>query len=1009
MGELMHPIPFDKLIHWARREYTDQGAIFGIRKRKFYAAQGVKPWFGERLGTVVGPAAGPHSQLAQNIVAAYLTGSRFMELKTVQKMDGAALRACIQRPCINAQDEAYNVEWSTELTVQEAFDEYLKAWFALHVLQAEFGFSKERDFAFNMSVGYDLEGIKSPKIDGYIEGLKNAAHTPIWKTCMAFLEANLDSFNHLTREDLAKISPQVCTSITLSTLHGCPPEEIERIARYLLEEKGLTTFVKCNPTLLGYETARGLLDDAGYTYLTFDDHHFKADLQFADAVPMLARLQNLAGDLGLGFGVKLTNTFPVKQKRGELPGEEMYMSGRALLPLTLAVAERLTQAFDGKLPISYSGGADAGNIARIFRAGIYPITVATTLLKPGGYERLTQLAQILEPLMDQVGDIIDVTAVADLAHEITTEAAYMKSAREYESRKTDSKLNLYDCFKAPCKEDGGCPIEQQIPEYVALVGEGKYDEAMAVIAIDNAAPAITGGICNHACQSKCTRMDYESPIQIRAAKSVAVEAAMDRFLEQMAPAALKTDQKAVVIGAGPAGIAAGLYLRRNGMDVTVLETRDRPFGMVEYIIPEFRIAASQIQRDYQLAVKSGVGFQFGVQPDYQIQELQQTYDYVIVATGAWGPGRASVKEGADELIDALDLLADAKAKGGVSGLLGERVAVIGGGDVAMDCARVAARNPGTKESVIVYRRTREFMPAEKEEIRLALEDGVHVMELISPIAYDGTYLTCEKMALGDYDASGRRGITATGETISLPFDSVVTAVGATVDTKEITANGITLDARGYATLSAAYETNLPGVYVIGDGRCGPATIVQAMGDAKVAAADILGKAGLSHDFVRVEHTWDQAALYDRKGVCFTENPAAGQDHLRCLVCDQLCEICNDVCPNRANVHVRVEGNLFAQPHQILHIDGMCNECGNCATFCPHDGSPYLDKVTIFWSEEGFLESKNVGFLALGGGRYRVRMEDDQIVEYKSGDGAITPQLADLIRVTETRYPYYLTV
>jgi len=1007
MGELMHPIPFDKLIHWARQEYADQGAIFGIRKNKFFAAQETRPWFRERLGTVIGPAAGPHSQLAQNIVAAYLTGSRFMELKTVQKMDGAELRACIQRPCINAQDEGYNVEWSTELTVQEAFDEYLKAWFALHVLQAELGFSKERDFAFNMSVGYDLEGIKSPKIDGYIEGLKNAADTPIWKTCMAFLEANLDSFEHLTRGDLANISSHVCTSITLSTLHGCPPEEIERIARYLLEEKGLTTFVKCNPTLLGYETARGLLDDMGYTYLTFDDHHFKADLQFADAVPMLERLQGLAGELGLGFGVKLTNTFPVKQKRGELPGEEMYMSGRALLPLTLAVAERLAQAFDGKLPVSYSGGADAGNIDRIFAAGIWPITVATTLLKPGGYERLTQLAHTLEPLMDQAGDHIDVAAVEELARGITAEAAYVKSAREYESRKTDSKLGLYDCFKAPCK-DGGCPIEQQIPEYVSLVGEGKYDKAMAVIAIDNAAPAITGVICNHACQSKCTRMDYETPIQIRSAKSVAVEEAMDRFLEKTTPAALKTAQKAVVIGAGPAGVAAGLYLRRNGMDVTVLETRDRPFGMVEYVIPEFRINSSQIQRDYQLAVKSGVGFQFGVQPDYQIQELQQTYDYVIVATGAWGPGRASVKTGADKLIDALELLADAKAKGGVSDLLGERVAVIGGGDVAMDCARVAARNPGTKESVIVYRRTQAFMPAEKEEIRHALEDGVQVMELISPVAYDGTHLTCEKMALGDYDASGRRGITATGETVALPFDSVITAVGATVDTKAITANGIALDGRGYAHLSGAYETNLPGVYVIGDGRCGPATIVQAMGDAKVAAADILAKAGLSHDFVRVEHTWDQAVLYDRKGVCFTEIPEAGQDHLRCLVCDQLCEICNDVCPNRANVHIFAEGDHFAQPHQILHIDGMCNECGNCATFCPHDGSPYLDKVTIFWSEDGFLESKNQGFLALGDGRYRVRTEDGQVVEYENGDGSILPQLADLIRVVEARYSYYLT-
>ncbi|MCL2562958.1 MAG: putative selenate reductase subunit YgfK, partial [Oscillospiraceae bacterium] len=559
MGHIMHPIPFDKLILWARQELAEQGSIFGIRRGKFYAADGAKQWFSERLGTVIGPAAGPHSQLAQNIVAAYLAGSRFMELKTVQKMDGEELRACIPRPCINAQDEAYNVEWSTELTVQEAFDEYLKGWFACHVLQAELGFSAERDFVFNMSVGYDLAGIQSPKIDGYIEGLKDASQTPIWAECMGWLEANIDSFEKLTKADLAKISPKVCTSICLSTLHGCPPEEIERIARYLIGEKGLTTFVKCNPTLLGYETARGLLDEMGYTYLTFDDHHFKADLQFSDAVPMLGRLQETATGLGLGFGVKLTNTFPVKQKRGELPGEEMYMSGRSLLPLTLTVAKRLSEAFDGKLPISYSGGADAGNIDRIFAAGIFPITVATTLLKPGGYERLTQMAQMLEPLMAQVGNTVDVAKVAALAEGVTSEAPYCKAAREYECRKTDSKLGLFDCFKAPCK-DGGCPIEQQVPEYLGLVGHGKFDEAMEVIAIDNAAPAITSVICAHTCQSKCTRMDYESPIQIRGAKRVAVEKAMDALLAKTAPVPLKTDKKAVVIGAGPAGIAAGLYL-----------------------------------------------------------------------------------------------------------------------------------------------------------------------------------------------------------------------------------------------------------------------------------------------------------------------------------------------------------------------------------------------------------------------------------------------------------------
>ena len=1008
MGDFMHPIPFGSLIEWARREYADQGAIFGVRKGKFHQPSGAKPWFSEQLGTVLGPAAGPHSQLAQNIVAAYLAGSRFMELKTVQQMDGAEMRACVPKPCINAQDECYNVEWSTELTVQEAFEEYLKAWFVLHVLQAELGLSSERDFAFNMSVGYDLEGIKTPKIDGYVENMKDASRTAIWQSCMAWLEAHMDSFERFTGGDLAQISPHVCTSITLSTLHGCPPEEIERIARYLLEEKGLTTFVKCNPTLLGYETARGLLDEMGYNYLTFDDHHFKADLQFADAVPMLTRLQTLAADLGLGFGVKLTNTFPVKQTCGELPGEEMYMSGRSLLPLTLKVAERLSAAFDGKLPISYSGGADAGNIAQIFEAGIYPITVATTLLKPGGYERLTQMATLLAPLMGDVGETVDPAKVKALADGIVTEDAYRKSAREYPSRKTASKLGLYDCFKAPCK-DGGCPIEQQVPEYIGLVGHGQLDEAMRVIAIDNACPAITSVICAHPCQSKCTRMDYESPIRIRSIKSVAVEGAMDAFLDDLTPTPVKTEKKAVVIGAGPGGIAAALYLRRNGMDVTVLEKRERPFGLVEYVIPEFRIPSEMIVRDYRLARESGVRFRFGVDADYDVAALKAEYDYVLIATGAWGAGRTSVKAGTDKLIDALTLLEDAKAKGGQSTLLGRRVAIIGGGDVAMDAARVAARNPGTEEAVIVYRRTREFMPAQREEIEGAVADGVAFMELLNPIAFDHGTLTCERMELGDYDALGRREIMSTDETVELAFDTVVTATGAAVQTEAMTRSGIALDERGYLALTASHETSVPGVYVIGDCRRGPHTIVRAMADAKTAAKDILTRESMAHDFVRVHRPLPEDLLYRVKGTLNLHLPPVEQDYYRCLACDQLCEICNDVCPNRANVHVEVEASVFGQTHQILHLDGMCNECGNCETFCPHDGKPYLDKVTVFWSEAEFADSENAGFVALDEGRYRVRTESGEVIDYRAGDTHLDPRMAVLIAVTAARYPYYLSV
>ena len=393
MSEKMYPIPFRSLMNWVVTEYADCGEIFGIHKA--YRASGKSlPIFGERIETPFGPAAGPNSQLAQNIIAAYVAGARFFEVKTVQKMDGADLAACVPRPCILANDEGYNQEWSTELTVPQAMDEYIKAWCALKVLSKVYDLGDPDGFVFNMSVGYDLEGIKGEKVNTYIDGMMDARRTAIFGECKAVLKELFPAESDF----IDAISPRVSGSVTVSTLHGCPPDEIERIASYLISEKHLHTFVKCNPTILGYETARRTLDAMGYDYIVFDDHHFNEDLQWKDAVPMFERLQALADREKLQFGLKLSNTFPVDTTRGELPNDEMYMSGRSLYPLSLSLAARLAREFKGKLRISYSGGADIHSVRALFDAGIWPITMATTELKPGGYQRFTQIGDKLDAL-----------------------------------------------------------------------------------------------------------------------------------------------------------------------------------------------------------------------------------------------------------------------------------------------------------------------------------------------------------------------------------------------------------------------------------------------------------------------------------------------------------------------------------------------------------------------------------------------------------------------------------
>jgi putative selenate reductase len=1008
MSEIMRPIPFPELIHWVRGEYKNHGSVFGIRKEKFFRSvnPNIIELFGTKIKSPIGPAAGPNSQLAQNILAAFLAGARFMELKTVQAMDGETLRKCVARPCINTVDEGYNVEWSTELTVPEAREEYVKAWFLCHIFAKEFEIDDTANVIFNMSVGYSYEGIKSEKIDSFIEGMRNAKNTETWKRCYDYVAAVIASFERFTKEDLDAISPVISDSITLSTLHGCPKEEIGKIASYLITQKGLHTYIKCNPTLLGYETARKLLDEMGYGYVVFDDHHFKNDLQFNDAVDMLRRLQAQAKEHKLGFGVKLTNTFPVQIKRNELPGNEMYMSGRSLFPLSINVAKKLSRAFDGGLPISYSGGADYFNLREILETGIRPVTMATTILKPGGYERLLQLAELAEETINDISVAapINVNALSVFADSLPTRNRYRKEYRQTGLRKTGSVLPLFDCAKAPCA-DGGCPIHQRIPEYLAAVAEGKYDEAFKIIAVDNTAPSITGTICDHQCQYKCTRQDYEDPLQIRRAKLVAADKAQKAFTSSLQSPKIKTNKSVAVIGAGPAGLAAACFLRRNGAPVTVYEKRDKAFGIVRYVIPSFRIREEAINRDLQIAEKLGVEFLFNQPDNFSLAELRKEHEFVVIACGAWKEGQAVVKQGQEKIIDALRFLEDSKKTN--CGLnLGKRVAVIGGGDVAMDCARAAKRNNGVENVTIVYRRTREFMPSQYEEQELAVTDGVEIKELLAPETWTNGILTCEVMRLGDYDSSGRRGIEGTGKKESLHFDTVIGAVGARVDAEIFTSNKIKLDAKGFPELGSNLESSVPNVYIAGDCRQGAATVVKAIADAKAAAADILQKLKLEADFSTQPScavVADISDLYCKKGV-ISELKPDNTDAYRCLSCNSLCEVCVDVCPNRANVMVELEDS---GRHQVIHIDRMCNECGNCAIFCPHAGKPYKDKFTIFCCEEDFAESENAGLFKTGADTYKIRLEDKSVLTYHRGEDTIPKQWIVLIDVVMSRYEYLL--
>jgi len=637
MSDRMTSIPFGKLMDWVLAEHQ-KGSIFGVKRA--FKADPAKTYeiFGRKLETPFGPAAGPHTQLAQNIIAAYVAGSRFFELKTVQKLDGKDI--VVEKPCIKADDECYNVEWSTELYVPQAFEEYVKAWVALKVIAKEYGYGAADGFQFNMSVGYDLAGIKLPKIDNFIEGLKDASHTAIFKDCLNWLKDHKQQFHQLTEADIETISPNICNSVTLSTMHGCPASEIGSIASYLITEKKLHTFVKCNPTLLGYEYARKTLNEMGYSYVSFGDFHFKDDLQYTDAIPMLEKLQKLADEEGVTFGLKMTNTCPVDIKAGELPGKEMYMSGKSLFFLSMSVAKKLTAEFGGKLRISYSGGADYFNIKDIVEAGIWPVTLATTLLKPGGYERLEQIARLLARVEPASFTGVSMTRIEALLNRCRQDKHYVKAARPLASRKIDRPVPLTDCFIAPCEE--GCAIHQDITAYMQLVEEGKYEEALRVILKKNPLPFITGTICYHKCMNKCTRNFYEEPVNIRAFKLKAAAGGYDAVLANPPRAAAATGKKAVVVGGGPAGLAAAYFLTLGGVETTVLERAEQMGGTVRYVIPGTKITPEVIDKDVALLQAVGVKMVNNRAVD-DLNELRSAYDYVVLALGAYGAGYLKAK------------------------------------------------------------------------------------------------------------------------------------------------------------------------------------------------------------------------------------------------------------------------------------------------------------------------------------------------------------------------------
>ncbi|TVR42423.1 MAG: FAD-binding protein [Bacteroidia bacterium] len=1047
MSDKLFPLPLGQLLSITLHELDHKDSFFGIPAALFYdptAQNGPfrntmlhSTVFGKRLHTPLGVAAGPHSQMAQNIVAAWLLGARYMELKTVQTLDELE----VSKPCIDMQDEGYNCEWSQELKIRQSFEEYLHAWIMIHLLNHRFGWGNDPGLIFNMSVGYNLEGIMKDNVQWFFDQMND---------CSEALAAKMDEIRPLYPGiDTIKIPAQLSDNITLSTMHGCPAGEIESIAGYLMEDKKLHTYVKLNPTLLGAEKLREILNQKLGFLTEVPDQAFVHDLAYKDALSIIKNLQKTAAKNNLEFGLKLTNTLESLNNKDVFGSdvENMYMSGRALHPLTVNLAYLLQKDFGGKLQLSFSGGADAFNAGALLACGFKTITTCTDLLKPGGMMRLPQYLENIAGEMQKSGAgdpdsfVMKYALPDDRGKDAGTahaegntvlpdgeagirESVIVENLRKYAGMvvespaykmgyltppniKTERRLGLFDCIAAPCRET--CATGQDIPEYMWHTSRGEFREAHGVILRTNPFPSVTGMICDHLCQNKCTRVHYDDPLHIREVKRFN-SGQQEPELRPASPNGLRV----AVIGAGPAGLSCAYFLALAGFSVEVFERASRAGGMVQYAIPGFRLTDEAMDKDLERITSLGVKVSYNTRVDGEMfDRLRKNFDFVFAGTGA--PLSAPLNiEGirSQGVLDPLDFLFRVRA--GEQVTIGNRVVVIGGGNTAMDAARTAYRLVGEKGKVtIVYRRTFHEMPADQGEIRAALEEGVEFMELCGPeevITADGRVkaLRCSRMELKEADESGRRRpVKISGSTFEIPCDSLIPAVGQVVDT------GF-MDNKDLATREGSYLTRIGNVFTGGDAMRGASTAINAIGDGRKAAAEVIHAAGLTEKLLQT-HTQkahdpaeimqqrskrvfapriEELPLNDRKNFKLVQTPLGQTDIVaeasRCLHCDELCNTCVTVCPNLANYPYHIEkfrfpiqkiqrskdgspeiknNGIFSveQGVQIMNIADFCNECGNCMTFCPTADAPYLVKPKLHLSIASFYDA--------GDGYYLSRLEN----------------------------------
>jgi len=515
---------------------------------------------------------------------------------------------------------------------------------------------------------------------------------------------------------------------------------------------------------------------------------------------------------------------------------------------------------------------------------------------------------------------------------------------------------------APCQR--ACPAGVDVPRYIRHIRLGQFGAALDVISDRIPFPLVCGHACFHPCETQCARSVFDAPVGIRLLKRVAAERGAD---EGRSPVALAQSGKRVaIVGSGPCGLTAAWFLALLGHAVVVFEALGRPGGMLRYGIPAYRLPDDVVEADLRVIADAGVEIRAGQRIASVEDLLAQGFDAALVASGAWRGARLGIPgEARASVVDGLSFLAAVNA-GNPPNIRGERVVVVGGGNTAIDAARVACRLGA--DVLQIYRRTRADMPAHPDEIAAAIEEGVAIAFQTAPVRIEADAVACVRMAPGPADASARpHPLPVTASEHSLPADRVIVAIGQQV---EIPARSLAGGSDGTIDIDAeTLSTSVRGIFAGGDAVSGPASVIDAIAHGQKAASAIdrflggqgdigifakparpadpgeaaprgtprahpatLAPAERLRSFARVEAAYDAASAMAEASRCLSCDLRAFDVHVDPALCKE-CGFCKEVC--RFDVFARTsEFNAGGyRPYRAENSQG-CVGCLECFYVCP---------------------------------------------------------------------------